>query len=181
MAAVRSRVPATFDVPSPPVGALLAWAVGATQARAVVEVGAAAGMTGLWLLRGMPARSMLTSIEADRELHRLATEAFEEARAGGRVRAINGPPAEVLPRLADGAYDIVLVQSPSDLDVVSSAEVRRLLRPGGTLIARGIGDTPGRAFVQSLIEDETFDVAVLPLDSGVALARSLAEGAPTHG
>jgi predicted O-methyltransferase YrrM len=175
LAAARDRAAEVVAVPIPEVGALLAWAVHATQARTVVEVGAAGGVTGLWLLRALPERGVLTSLEPDAHAHGLARDAFQRIGAGPRVRSIHGDAATVLPRLADASYDLFLLQGsrgdfPADL-----GHARRLLRPGGMLITRGIlrmdehGEQVAR-FVEDLAEDPSFEAVVLPVDDGVALA-----------
>ena len=171
----RERAGQATTPPSPEVGALLRWAVSTCDARTAVEIGAAAGVSGLWLLGALPARGVLTSIEPDPHAHGLAGAAFEEAAAGSRVRSILGDPGTVLPRLSDAAYDVALLQSdpegyPDDLD-----HARRLLRPGGILIARNVlrpgehGEALAR-FVKTLAEDPAFEATVLPIDGGLALA-----------
>lgn len=178
--AARERAGARVLPPSPEVGALLRWAVANTGARTAVEIGSAGGVSGLWLLSALPARGIVTSIDPDPHAHGLAAQAFAEAAAGARVRSILGDPATVLPRLSDGAYDLALLQAvPSDYPA-QLTHARRLLRPGGILIARGVlrpgehGDALAR-FVQDLAEDEAFSAVVLPIDDGLALATRLAD------
>lgn len=182
LVAARHRAADVVPLPMPEVGALLRWAVRATQARTVVEVGAAGGVTGLWLLGALPPRGVLTSLEPDPHAHGLAKDAFQRIGAGSRVRSILGDAATVLPRLADASYDLFLLQGnrgdfPADL-----GHARRLLRPGGLLLVRGVlrmdehSDAVGR-FVEELAEDPAFDAAVLPVDDGVALATRRGETA----
>jgi predicted O-methyltransferase YrrM len=173
--AARDRAGERYAPPSPEVGALLRWAVTTCGARTVVEIGAAGGVSGLWLLAALPTGGVLTSIEPDPHGHELAAEAFASVPSRSKVRSILGDPATVLPRLSDGAYDLALLQAvpngyPQDL-----VHARRLLRPGGMLIARGVlhhgehGDALAR-FVQDLAEDPAFSAVVLPVDDGLALA-----------
>jgi predicted O-methyltransferase YrrM len=160
--------------PSADVAAFLAWLVRAGRARSVVEIGAAGGITGAWLLSALPDGGVLTSIEPDPARHELASRALKRVRAAARARSIHGDPDTVLPRLADGGYDLVLLQTegrlPGELD-----HARRLLRPGGTLVVRRVlhPDEHGernRALVTTLAEDDGFDTVVLPLDGGLLLA-----------
>jgi predicted O-methyltransferase YrrM len=171
----RERAAGSLTLPPPEIGALLRWAVRSTGARAAVEVGSAGGVSGLWVLPWLAERGVLTSIEPDPHAHGFAEQAFQAFGAGTRVRAILGDPSTVLPRLSDGVYDLVLVQTaparyPEMLD-----HARRLLRVGGMLLARGVL-RPGEhgeslaAFVRSLAEDPSFDAAVLPVDEGLAIA-----------
>jgi predicted O-methyltransferase YrrM len=179
LVAARTRAEGASVPPSPEVGALLAWIAATVSARSGVEVGSAGGVSGLWLMGTLRDRGALTSIEPDPHAHGLAADAYTAAGAGSRVRSILGDPAAVLPRLADGSYDLVLLQleggsSPDDLE-----HARRLLRVGGVLVARGVTRRGDRAeararFLHQLLEDESFATAVLPLDDGLALATRLA-------
>ena len=113
-------------------GTALRFLAAVIGARAVVEVGTGTGVSGVWLLRGMRPDGVLTSIDIEAEHQRLARESFaEEAVAPNRVRLITGRARDVLPRLTDGAYDLVLVDgAKSDyLDLLDEAV--RLLKPGG--------------------------------------------------
>jgi predicted O-methyltransferase YrrM len=172
--AARDRAGRTV-LPSPELGALLRWVGLTTGARTAVEVGSAGGVSGLWLVRGLTERGVLTTIDDDPHAHGLATDAFERAGLGSRVRAILGDPGEVLPRLSDASYDLVALQGPAFAIVDPLEHARRLLRPGGILVALGLlasGDhADARArFVQALADDPGFAPVVLPFDDGVALA-----------
>ncbi len=176
LAAVRARAEQATRVPSPEVGALLRWAATTVAARAVVEIGAAGGVTGLWLLAGMEERGVLTSVEHDPLHHGLATAAYGDAGATERVRSILGDPTTVLPRLSDDGYQLCLIQGkPADYPVYLDHAVR-LLRPGGMIVAREVlrGGSDGAdglaAFHQQLAEDDRLVATVLPVDGGVALA-----------
>lgn len=177
----RARAPSS--APSPEIGALLAWAAAATSARAAVEIGACGGVSGLWLARGLAPRGVLTSVEADPYAHGLASDAFEGADTTGRVRCIQGDPATVLPRLSDGGYDLVLLQDGAGEYPDQLTHARRLLRPGGLLIARRVlrrgedADALAR-FVDVLAEDhEGFRTTVLDVDEGLVLATRLGDDA----
>lgn len=176
IAAARGRAGLEVPVPSPPVGALLSWLAGILGARSVVEVGSGAGVTGLWLLKGMDPRGTLTSIESDPTVQSAATDSFANAGVAGRVRAILGDPVEVLDRLSDRSYELLVVQAVGVDHRGLLGHAMRLLRPGGMLVARdlAVGAPPEvrvrREFTRDLIEHDAFTTVVLPLDGGVALA-----------
>jgi predicted O-methyltransferase YrrM len=178
LTAARARAAGVGTPPPPEVGALLRWAVATSGAQHVIEVGAAAGVSGAWVVDALPARGVLTSIEEDPHTHALATELFEELDAGSRVRAILGRAATVLPRLSDGAYDLVLLQGRPALTTEDLDHARRLLRPGGLLLARTVlraGEHADRvaAALTALAEDEGFSATLLPVDGGLVLATRL--------
>jgi predicted O-methyltransferase YrrM len=115
-------------------GAALRFLAAATNAKAVVEVGTGAGVSGLWLLRGMRPDGVLTTVDRDPEHQRAAKQAFGEAGVpSGRARLIVGNALEVLPRLADGGYDLVFVDAAKTEYGGYLTEALRLLRPGGVV------------------------------------------------
>jgi predicted O-methyltransferase YrrM len=122
--------------------ALLAFLAATTSARAVVEIGTGSGETGLALLRGMGAEGTLTTIDVDPELQRAARRAFLDAgNPPGRLRLINGLALEVLPRLTDGGYDLVVVHAHDGDPAAYLAEALRLLRAGGVVVLADPGGT----------------------------------------
>jgi predicted O-methyltransferase YrrM len=113
-------------------GAALRLLAAAVGARSVVEVGTGTGVSGVWLLRGMRPDGVLTTIDTEAEHQRLAREAFAEAGfAPARARTIAGRALEVLPRLADGSYDLVFCDAVKTEYPEYLTEALRLLRPGG--------------------------------------------------
>jgi predicted O-methyltransferase YrrM len=115
-------------------GAALRFIAAALRAKAVVEVGTGAGVSGLWLLRGMAPDGVLTSIDVEPEHQRAAKQAFTEAGfAAGRYRLIMGQALDVLPRLTDRGYDLVFVDAAKSEYVRYLEQGVRLLRPGGVI------------------------------------------------
>src|SRR5215475_9754361 len=113
-------------------GAALRFLASVIEARAVVEVGTGAGVSGLWLLRGMRSDGVLTTIDIEAEHQRLARETFNDAGVPAqRARTIAGAALEVLPRLTDGHYDIVFCDGDKAEYTAYLKEALRLLRPGG--------------------------------------------------
>src|SRR3954469_15554725 len=115
-------------------GAALRFLASVLDARAVVEVGTGAGVSGLWLLRGMRADGVLTTIDIEAEHQRLARETFNDAGVPPqRARLIGGAALEVLPRLTDGHYDLVFCDGDKEEYGAYLTEALRLLRPGGVV------------------------------------------------
>ncbi|WP_426514530.1 O-methyltransferase [Dactylosporangium sp. McL0621] len=166
-------------------GAALRVIAAVSNAKAVVEVGTGTGVSGGWLLRGMRRDGVLTTIDFEAEHQRVARRVFSAAgNPPSRARIITGRALDVLPRLADRAYDLVFVDhDPSEYGpVIAAAE--RLLRPGGTLaladaLAGGRVSDPTvrdaetvllREAVKSLRESEAWIPALLPLGDGLLIA-----------
>jgi predicted O-methyltransferase YrrM len=169
----------------PVTGSLLRLLAATSCAKAVVELGTGAGVSSLWLLLGMASDGVLTSVDPETEHQRLARQSLNEAGYGsGRVRLIAGRALEVLPRLSDGAYDLVFCDALRSENVDYLAAALRLLRPGGTVVFAGalaggrVAD-PGardpdtvalRELARAVREEERLVPALLPVGTGVLAA-----------
>lgn len=123
------------DPVSSGVGAALRMVAAVAGARAVLEVGTGAGVSGLWVLEGMSPDGVLTTIDHEVEFQKQARKAFLAAGvASQRTRLIAGRALDVLPRMAARGYDMVVV----DGDVSETPEYLdhavRVLRPGGVVV-----------------------------------------------
>ena len=116
----------------PAGGAALRFLAAAIGTRTVVEIGTGCGSSGIWLLRGMRPDGVLTSVDVEPEYQRMARKSFAEAGfAANRYRLILGRALDVLPRLSDGAYDLVFCDAdPREYPDYLEAALR-LLRVGG--------------------------------------------------
>jgi len=118
----------------PAGGATLRLLAALTNAKSVVELGTGAGVSGLWLLAGMRPDGVLTTVDTEPEHQRAAKQAYTEAEiASTRYRLINGAAREVLPRLTDGAYDLVFVDADKAGYGEYFEQAVRLLRSGGVM------------------------------------------------
>ncbi|MDL4772105.1 MULTISPECIES: O-methyltransferase [Thermomonosporaceae] len=118
----------------PAGGAALRFLATLIGARTVVEVGSGCGVSGICLLRGMAKDAVLTSVDVEPEHQRLAKHAYAEAGLGAsRTRMIIGRALEVLPRLTDGAYDMVFCDAVEQEYPEYLTAALRLLRPGGVV------------------------------------------------
>ena len=105
------------------------------SAQSVVEVGTGSGVGSLYLLRGMINSGTLTSIDDEIEHTRIAKMAFyEDEIEAARYRLITNPVMDVLSKLTDRAYDLVILRhDPIDLTYTID-EAHRILRSGGVLV-----------------------------------------------
>lgn len=119
---------------SPVVGAQCAVLAAATNALNIVEIGTGGGVSGLWLLHGSP-RATLTTIDKEPEHLALARSAFADAKVPpARARFITGRAADVLPRMNEASYDIVLVDADAEGVIEYVEHGLRLVRAGGTVL-----------------------------------------------
>lgn len=167
---------------SPATGSLLR--ILASQASTAVEVGTGVGVSGLYLLSANPSM-VLTTIDVDAEAQRLARDSF--ARGGhrpSRTRLIRGRSADILPRLAGSAYDVVLLdgdveETPGDVE-----EALRILRPGGLLVieralldgrvadpAKRDAATTGMRHLIRDLGESSLVTSLVPVGSGLLIGR----------
>ena len=163
---------------APATGAALRFFAIAIGARAVVEIGTGCGSSGIWLLRGMRSGGVLTSVDTEPEYHRLARKAFTQAGfATNQARLILGRAIDVLPRLSDGAYDLVFCDAdPASYPEYLTAGLR-LLRSGGMVVfndALSAGPGPAEDGTRELATmiriDERLVPLLLPIAGGLLAA-----------
>jgi len=169
----------------PAGGAALRFLAATLRARAVVEVGTGAGLSGLYLLRGMAPDGVLTSIDVEPENQAAARRAYAAAGFGpGRTRLIMGRALDVLPRLTDSGYDMVFVDAAKSEYVSYYEQGVRLLRPGGViafdnvlwrgrvadLADRGPETTALRDVARAVRDDERLVPVLLPVGDGLLVA-----------
>lgn len=168
------------------VASTLSFLAAAVQAHAVVEIGSGTGVSGLALFAGMTPQGVLTSIDTDPEPQREARSTFREAGiTSSRFRLISGDALTVMPKLSDGAYDMVFV----DADPLEYGEyiehAAALLRDGGVLVVNNalwhglVADEDNednetiviREALDAVTEmDEVWTSALLPVGNGLLVA-----------
>ncbi|WP_026373443.1 O-methyltransferase [Agrococcus lahaulensis] len=176
---------------APAVGAQLAAIAASTQASAILEVGTGAGVSGLWLLRGAPGAT-LTSIDTELDHQQHARSAFTQAGIPvTRARLITGRARDVLPRMNEASYDIVLIDAdPAGLmEYVEHA--LSLVRVGGSvlvahaLLGGKVADPAQRdeavadlrALLKALSSSDAVRAAVSPVGDGLLQIVRLPEPA----
>ncbi len=194
MQVARSLAQEVGLAPVPPgTGAALRLLAAAGGARAVVEIGTGTGVSGLWLLGGMRPDGVLTTIDLEAEHQRMARRIFLEAGyPPSRTRIITGRALDVLPRLSDGAYDLVFVDGDREEHTTCVDPALRLLRPGGVLALGGalaggrIADPAARdrptvalrELAKALRDAEEWVPALLPVGDGLLVAVKRPGGPP---
>jgi predicted O-methyltransferase YrrM len=152
---------------TPSVGAALRLLAATARARAVVEIGTGLGVSGLWLLDGMRADGVLTTIDLEPDHQAMAKQSF--AAAGytpSRTRLIAGSARTVLPRLADDAYDLVFVDGAMEDYPHCVSAAHRLLHQDGLLV------------VHNALGGATSDLAAHTVRELIAYLREAPEWAP---
>jgi predicted O-methyltransferase YrrM len=128
---------------------------------------------------------VVTTIDSDGEAQRTARESVaEDGIRPNRARLINGRALEVLPRLTDSAYDLVLLDGDEREYSAYLEQALRLLRPGGLLVvddalwhgkvtdpaARDASTVAVREVGRTVLEDGHWYPSLLPTGDGLLLA-----------
>ena len=170
-------------------GAYLSFLAHLLSAQSVVEVGTGSGVGALWLLDGMLKSGTLTSIDDEAEHTSIAKIAFAEAEiAPQRFRLITNPVMEVMTKLTDRAYDLVIYRhNPEDLTYAIS-EAQRILRSGGVFVidnffGGGKVSDPAQRDPKTVAlreagkilraDNENWSTTLLPVGDGLLLATKL--------
>ena len=166
---------------SPATGAQLAAIAAATGASKIMEIGTGLGLSGLWMLVGAP-EAELTSIDAELDHQLLAKAAFATAGIpSNRVRLIAGRALDVLPRMNESSYDIVLIDADPANVIEYVEHGLRMVRVGGSVIVphalwRGRVADPAqrdetvtifRELLQELAASDAVVVALSPVGDGL--------------
>lgn len=155
-------------------GAVLHFLASVIGAKSVAEIGTGAGVSGLWLLRGLTPDGVLTSVDREAENQRLAKEAFAGADiAPQRYRLITGAALDVMPRLNSAGYDLVFIDGDKTEYSEYLEEAKRLVRPGGIIafdnalwhdrMADSSQRDPETVAIRTLLDDVANDEQLLPV------------------
>jgi predicted O-methyltransferase YrrM len=158
----------------PETGRFLALMAAGAPEGAVLEIGASAGYSSLWLILACLQRGdSLVTFEASPGKARLAQETFEQARVEGHVRLIQGDAHDYL-----NSYDKVafcFLDAEKEIYRSCYGLVVPNLVPGGLFLADNV--ISHRDELQPMLEhvfaDERVDALVVPIGKGVLLCRRL--------
>lgn len=137
---------------SPIQGKLLQLLATMCNARKILEIGALAGYSGIWLARALPENGRLITLELNPEHAKVVRNSFARAGVAERTEVLVGKALDLLPQLKNEApFDMVFIDAdkppyPQYLDWAL-----QLTRPGSIIVADNC-IRAGRGFQQS--EDE---------------------------
>jgi predicted O-methyltransferase YrrM len=174
---------------SPGQGKLLYLLAKLTGARRILEIGALAGYSAIWLARALPADGFLVSLEVDAKHATLAQANLDRAGFSGRAKVVVGPALDSLAWLTP-PFDVVFIDADKENYPLYLDWALRLARPGGLILADNVirrgtvmdqihGDAAAKAvhrFNAALAADPRVETIILQQigvrgHDGLALAR----------
>jgi caffeoyl-CoA O-methyltransferase len=176
--AQRENIP----IVGPLVGELLFILARATQARRVLELGAATGYSAIYLARGCePQDGRVITLEADGGMAARARNNCARAGVGDRVEVREGEALLLMEGLA-GPFDLIFLDIDKESYLAALNHCRRLLRVGGLLVADNVAFTGAQDFNREIFRRPEWRVAPLlcflpnhsPERDGLSLAVKVA-------
>lgn len=169
----------------PDVGRLLGLLVHATGGTRVLEVGTFVGVSATWMALALAPGGLLETLEVDDAHADLAERWFRRAGLDDRVTVRRGDARSSLRRLPEQSFDLAYVDAdkPSYPDYLRLC--RRLVRPGGLIVADNVfldgavADEDGadrartgamRRFVDEAMGDPGLVTTVLSVGDGVSVS-----------
>jgi predicted O-methyltransferase YrrM len=154
-------------------GEFLAVLVRATLARRMLEIGTSNGYSTLWLASA--ARTIggsVTTVEKSQYKIDLSTSNFARSGLASYISQVHDDAGRLLERSADGAFDMIFLDSERPEYPGWWPNLRRALRPGGLLVVDNATSHPVEIapFVALVKADAKFTTSLVPVGNGEFLA-----------
>jgi caffeoyl-CoA O-methyltransferase len=179
------EAPSEHNMPSieisPLQGRLLQILALACGAQKILEIGALAGYSGIWLARSLPPDGQLISLEINPEHADVARASLKRAGVDDRAEVRVGPGEQLLPTLTSEApFDLVFIDADKPGYPTYLEWALKLTRPGSIIVAdncirsgvplRGDSQDAGMAAIatydQRVAGDSRLLSVAVPLDEG---------------
>ena len=159
--------------------------VRACNAKSILEVGCAWGLTSLAVLE-QAENACLTAIERDESFYNKAKENLKEYADRCDIRL--GDAAEVIATLPDGQYDFIFLDCAKVQYIKLLPQLKRVLKKGGVLLADDVllygwvnGEAPVpkkrrmlvehiREYITAVTEDDELSTSILDVGDGLAMS-----------
>ena len=159
-------------------GEFLAVLVRAALARRVLEIGTSNGYSTLWLASAARAvGGSVTTVEHSMYKIDLASKNFARSGVGDHITQIHDDAGRVLERSADGAFDLIFLDSERPEYPGWWPNLRRVLRPGGLLVVDNATSNPTEVapFIALVKADAEFVTSLVPVGNGEFLAVNVTD------
>jgi len=160
-------------------GEFLAVLVRAAVARRVLEIGTSNGYSTLWLASAARAiGGAVTTVEVSDYKIGLAKATFARSGLAACITLVQDDAGRLLQRSADGAFDLVFLDSERSAYPEWWPDLKRVLRPGGLLVVDNATSHPAEMapFVALVSTDAAFVTSLVPVGNGEFLAVKADQG-----
>jgi predicted O-methyltransferase YrrM len=145
----------------------------ATMARRILEIGTSNGYSTLWLAEAaQKVGGTVTTVECSDYKAGLASANFARSGLASLITLVKDDAADFLQCAGRSAYDLIFLDSERREYVRWWPDVRRALRPGGSLIVDNATSHAGELSGLSAVvaEDRQFASCIVPVGKGEFLA-----------
>lgn len=163
-------------------GRLLQFLVMITGAKKVVEIGALAGYSGVWIARGLPKDGKLTTIDVSSKHAQVARSSFEKAGLAHKVEVLQGHALDILRKISPQApYDMVFIDAdkPSysayldwateNLRIGGMVMAHNAIRGGNIFAPDNPDDKAMAEFNQYLANNKRLESTIIAVGDGLAV------------
>jgi predicted O-methyltransferase YrrM len=110
----------------------------AMDAMSIIEIGTGLGVGTLWLAQACP-EAHITTIDSEIDHHVTVRDLLQEAEIpASRVRLISEKALDVLPKMNEGSYDLVVIDADFQNVQAYVDQAITLVRPRGSVIVAGV-------------------------------------------
>ncbi|MDA8354381.1 MAG: O-methyltransferase [Firmicutes bacterium] len=171
----------------PETGKILKMLVQISGARQVLEIGGLAGISAIWMARGLPSGGDLLSLEANPKHIAIAEENLRKAGLSDRVRYRLGEAGPIMDTLFEEGhrFDFFFIDADKENYPRYLEQAIRLSRPGAVITLdnlffhdRIFDSDRQEASVEAIREtnrllakDDRLDSTILPVGDGLGVAR----------
>ena len=154
-------------------GEFLSVLIRSMSARRVLEIGTSNGYSTLWLAQAAKAvDGHVTTVERSEFKMGLAARNFERSGLGSFITQVRGEAGELLEKSAEGAFDLVFLDSERSEYPLWWPEIKRVLRKGGLLVVDNATSHAAEMapFVAMVQADADFTTCTVPVGNGEFMA-----------
>ena len=166
------------------LGSVISHIAAASDARSIIEVGTGVGVTLMRLAEACPS-AHITTIDKELDHHVTLRELLGEVDIDQkRLRLITERAQDVLPKMNEDSYDLVVIDLPGDQAEACYDDAVKLCRPGGSILVAGAlagGEVANpanrddqvaamRTLLRVIAEDDRVSHSLLPFAEGLAWA-----------
>ncbi len=167
---------------SPALQATISQIARASNATQIIEVGTGVGLLTLRLHEACPT-AHITSIDDELDYHLTLKEMLGDLEIDPtKLRLITERAEEVLPKMNESSYDLVVIDTPADIAHACYEAAVAVCRPGGSIVVARILDggrvaNPAnrsqstvsyRSLLKIIEQDDRVSHAILPVGQGCA-------------
>lgn len=167
---------------SPALGATISQIARAINAARIIEVGTGVGLVTMQIAQACP-DAHITSIDSELDYHLTVREMMSALDFDpAKLRLITEKAEEVLPKMNESSYDLVVIDTPADIAGACYEAAVQVCRPGGSILVtrilgggnvanptdRSAESVASRTLLKVISQDDRVAHTMMPVGEGLA-------------